>query len=90
VTFRKQCQAYFTLGFALRIHEEISRIPLDVLRRAMRSVHDRLAKCEQRNGGYLEDVTTGMMCLCLFFCSVLCFKTTDSLISANAKVCTSL
>ena len=25
-----------------------------------------------------------------FLCSVLCFKTTDSLISANAKVCTSL
>ena len=32
---RKQCQAYFTLGFALRIQEEISRIPVDVLRRAM-------------------------------------------------------
>jgi len=26
--------------------------------------------------------------LCFFY--VLCFKTTDSLISANAKVCTSL
>ena len=26
VTVRKQCQAYFTLGFALRIQEEISRI----------------------------------------------------------------
>jgi len=26
----------------------------------------------------------------VFFCSVLCFKTTDSLISANATVCTSL
>jgi len=54
----------------------------------MSSVHDRLAECEQRNGGHLEDVTSGMMCF--FFCSVLCFKTTDSLISANAKVCTSL
>jgi len=52
----------------------------------MSSVHDRLAECEQRNGGHLEDVTSGMM----FFFSVLCFKTTDSLISANAKVCTSL
>ena len=53
----------------------------------MSSVHDRLAECEQRNGGHHEDVTSGMMC---FFCSVLCFKTTDSLISANAKVSTSL
>jgi len=52
----------------------------------MSSVHDRLAKCEQRNGGHLEDVTSGFF----FFGSVLCFKTTDSLISANAKVCTSL
>jgi len=86
-TVRKQCQAYFTLGFALRIQEEISRIPVDVLRRAMSSVHDRLAECEQRNGGHLEDVTSEII---MFFCSVLCFKTTDSLISANATVCTSL
>jgi len=35
----------------------------------MSSVHDRLAECEQRNGGHLEDVTSGMMC-CVFFCSV--------------------
>jgi len=56
----------------------------------MSSVHDRLAECKQRNGGHLEDVTSGMMCCVLFFCSVLCFKTTDSLISENAKVCTSL
>ena len=55
----------------------------------MSSIHDRLAECEQRNGGHLEDVTSRMMC-CVFFCSVLCFKATDSLISANAKVCTSL
>jgi len=27
----------------------------------MSSVHDRLAECEQRNGGQLEDVTSGMM-----------------------------
>jgi len=80
---------YFTLEFALWLQEEISRIPVDVLRRAMSSVHDRLAECEQCNGGPLEDVRNGMMC-CDFFCSVLCFKTTDSLISANAKVCTSL
>jgi len=80
---------YFTLGFALRIQEEISRIPVDVLGRATSSVHDRLAECEQRNGGHLEDISSGMMC-CAFLCSVLCFKTTDSLISANATVCTSL
>jgi len=65
-TVRKQCQAYFTLGFALRIQEDISRIPGDVLRRAMSSVHDRLAECKQRNGGHLEDETSGMMC-CFFF-----------------------
>jgi len=55
----------------------------------MTSVHDRLAECVQFNGGHLEDVTSGMMC-CVFLCSMLCFKTTDSLISANAKVCISL
>ena len=88
-TLRKQCQAYFTLGFSLRIQEEISRIPVDVLRRAMSSVHDRLGECEQRNGGHIEGVTSGMMCFA-FLCSVLCFKTTDSLISTNATVCTSL
>jgi len=87
-TVRRQCQAYFTLGFALRIQEEISRIRVDVLLRAMSSVHDRLAECKQRNGGHLEDVTNGIICF-VFLCSVLCFKTTDSLISANAKVCTS-
>ena len=31
-------------------------MPVDVLRGAMSSVHDRLAECEQRNGGHLEDV----------------------------------
>ena len=36
--------------------EEISRIPVDVLHRATSSVHNRLAECEQRNGGHLEDV----------------------------------
>jgi len=35
----------------------------------MSSVHDRLAECEQRNGGHLEDVMSGKMCF--FF--VLCF-----------------
>jgi len=48
--------------------KEISRIPVDVLRRAMSSVHDRL-ECEQRNGGHLEDVTSGM----IFFSSSLCY-----------------
>ena len=57
-TVTKQCQAYFTLGFALRIQEEISRIRVDVLHRAMNSVHGRLAECEQRNGGHLKDVTS--------------------------------
>jgi len=47
----------------------------------------QFAKCEQRNGGHLEDVIFRVMC---FFFFVLCFKTTDSPISANAKVCTSL
>ena len=55
----------------------------------MSSVHDRLAECEQRNGGHLEDVTSGMV-FCVFFCSVLFFKTTVSFISANVKVCSSL
>ena len=36
----------------------------------MSSDHDRLAECEQRNGGHLEVVTSGMMC-CVFF--VLCY-----------------
>ena len=45
-----------TQELMLRIQEEISRILVDVLRRAMSSVHDRLAECEQRNGGHLEDV----------------------------------
>jgi len=31
----------------------------------MSSVHDRLAECEQRNGGHLEDVTRGKTC-CVF------------------------
>jgi hypothetical protein len=40
----------------LRIQEEISRIPVDVLRTAMSGVHDRLSECEQPNGGHLEDI----------------------------------
>jgi len=36
----------------------------------MSSVHDQLAECEQRNGGHLEDVTSGMMG-CVFF--ILCY-----------------
>ena len=67
-TAGKQCQAYFTLAFALRIQEEISGIPVEVLRTAMNSVHDRLAECEQRNGGHLEDVTSGMICCVFLFC----------------------
>ena len=45
-----------TQELKLRIQEEISRIPVDMLCRAMSSVHDRLAEGEQRNGGDLEDV----------------------------------
>jgi len=69
-----------TQELKLRIQEEISRIPVDVLRRAMTSVHDRLAECEQRNGGHLEDVIFRVELYVVFFlCSVLCLKTTDSL-----------
>jgi len=32
----------------------------------MSNVHDRLAECEQRNGGHLEDVTSGVMCCVCF------------------------
>jgi len=40
----------------------------------MSSVHDRFAECEQRNGGHLEDVTSGMMCCVYFlFLFVLCY-----------------
>jgi hypothetical protein len=44
-----------TQELKLRIQEEISRIPIDVLRGAMSSVHNWLAECEQCNGGHLED-----------------------------------
>jgi len=54
------------------------------------SVHDQQAECEQRNGGHLEDVIFRVECVVFFLCSVLCFKATDSLISTNAEVCTSL
>jgi len=37
-----------------------------VLHRAMSSVHDRLAECEQCNGGHLEDVVFFFM-LCVMF-----------------------
>ena len=39
----------------------------------MSSVHDRLAECEQRNGGHLEDVTSGMM-RCFFFLFCVMFQ----------------
>ena len=39
----------------------------------MSSVHDRLAECEQRNVGHLEDVTSGMMC-CVFFLFCVMFQ----------------
>ena len=53
-----------------------------MLHRAMSSVHDQLAECEQRNGR--------ASCGCNILSGMMHFKTTDSLISANAKVCTSL
>jgi len=78
-----------TQELKLRIQEEISRIAVDVLRRAMSSVHDQLAECQQSNGGHLEDIIFRVeWCVVFFLCPVLCFKTTDSLISTNAKVCT--
>ena len=43
--------------------EEISTVPVDVLRRAISSVYDRLAECEQRNGEHLEDVIFFMFCV---------------------------
>jgi len=49
----------------------------------MSSVHDRLAKCEQSNGGHLEGVTSGMKG-CVFFV-LFCFKTTDSLVLKMLK-----
>ena len=39
----------------------------------MSSVQDRLAECEQRNGGHLKDVTSGMMC-CVFVLSCVMFQ----------------
>ena len=65
-----------TQELKLRIQEEISRIPRDVLCRAVSTVKDRLAECEQRNGGHLADV-------------IFQVKRCVSLIYANAKVCTS-
>ena len=59
-----------TQQLKLRIQEEISRIPVDVLRRAMSSVQDRLAECEQHNGGHLEDVIFRVG-WCVFY--VLCY-----------------
>jgi len=40
----------------LDLHFHPYKILVDVLRRAMSNVHDRLAECEQHNGGHLEDV----------------------------------
>ena len=45
-----------TQELKLRIQEEISRIPVDVLRRAISSVHDRFAESEHRNEEHLEDL----------------------------------
>ena len=56
-----------TQELKLRIQEEISRIPVDVLHRAMSSVHNRLAECEQHNGGHLEDVIFRVEWCVMFF-----------------------
>jgi len=45
-------------GYGKRFQESRSHM----LRRAMSSVHNRLAECEQRNRGNMEDVMNGMMC----------------------------
>ena len=58
----------------LRIREEISRIPVDVLCRAMSSVHDWLAECEQRNGGRLEDVILRVDWCVVFFMFCVMFQ----------------
>ena len=60
-----------TQELKLRIQEEISRIPVDVLHRVMSSVHVRLADCEQRNGRHLEGVIFRVE-WCVFF-NVLCY-----------------
>jgi len=65
-----------TQELKLRIQEEISRIPVDVLRRAMSSVHDRLAECEQRNGGHFEHVIF-LVELCVVFFLMFCVMFQD-------------
>ena len=45
-----------TTGGPTLTQEEISRIPVDMLRRTTSSVHHRIAEREQSNGGHLEDV----------------------------------
>jgi len=80
-----------TQELKLQVQEEISRIPVDVLRRAMSSVHDRLAECEQCNRGQLEDVIFRVeWCVMFFFMFCVMFQDHWFTISTNAKVCTSL
>ena len=65
---------------SIRYHDTVAFIKKNVLRRAISSVHDRLAECRQRNEGHLEDVIFRVELYVVFFlCSVLCLKTTDSL-----------
>jgi hypothetical protein len=39
-----------------RIQQEVTRIPVEMLERAMDDVRKRLAECLERNGGHLNDV----------------------------------
>ena len=52
-TQQADCEHYSWL-YVTRLPGFLKSLP--VLRRAMSSVHGRLAESEQRNGGHLEDV----------------------------------
>jgi len=42
-----------------RIHQEVKRIPVEMLQRVMGDVRKRLTKCLERNGGHLNDDVFG-------------------------------
>ena len=42
-----------------RIQQEATRIPVEMLQRAMGDIRKRLAECLERNGGHLNDVIFG-------------------------------
>jgi hypothetical protein len=45
--------------FKHRIREEVERIPVEMLQRAMSGFRKRLTECLQQNGGHLSDVIFG-------------------------------